>query len=73
MVNVDRRVNFVELGYCFGRCWWNYGYVIEMVKVVMFYLFDIVKVNKVEVCYDLVNIVFGRVMEKVGMVIEGLW
>ena len=72
VVNVDRRVNLAELGYCFGRRWWNHGYATETVKAVMSYLFDIAKVNKVEARHDPANIASGRVMEKAGMVTEGL-
>lgn len=25
VVDVDTRVNLAELGYCFGRRWWNHG------------------------------------------------
>jgi len=44
----------------------------ETVKAVMSYLFDIAKVNKVEARHDPANIASGRVMEKAGMVTEGL-
>ena len=62
VVDVDTRVNLAELGYCFGRRWWNHGYATETVKAVMSYLFDIAKVNKVEARHDPANIASGRVM-----------
>ncbi|MSS45489.1 GNAT family N-acetyltransferase [Cutibacterium sp. WCA-380-WT-3A] len=72
VVNLETEVDLAEVGYCFGSRWWNHGYATETLKAVMAYLFDAADVNKVEARHDPANIASGKVMEKAGMVPEGL-
>ncbi|WCC80860.1 GNAT family protein [Cutibacterium equinum] len=68
----DLRTGLVNVGYAIGRRWWGKGYGTEVLVALMDYLFDVVEVNKVEASHDPANVASGRVMEKAGMVTEGL-
>lgn len=72
VVHWEPQVELAEVGYCFGARWWSHGYATETLKAVMAYLFDVVGVNKVEASHDPANIASGKVMDKAGMVTEGL-
>lgn len=61
-----------ELGYCIGRAWWGQGIMTEAVREVIRYLFREVGMNRIEACHDVNNPASGRVMEKAGMVKEGV-
>ena len=62
-----------DMGYCMGRAWWGKGLMPEALKAVIAYLFDTVGLNRVAACHDVNNPKSGRVMEKAGMKLEGVW
>lgn len=61
-----------ELGYCIGKAWWGKGIMTEAVKEVVRYLFEEVGMNRIEAAHDVHNPASGRVMQKAGMVFEGV-
>lgn len=64
-------VGLAEVGYCYGRPWWGRGYATEALRAVIGELFAI-GYHKVEAVHDPDNVASGRVMDKAGMVREGL-
>lgn len=69
--NIDTTVDAVEVGYCIGKAWWGKGIATEALDAVLDFLFDTVKVKRVQAKFDPENAASGRVMEKCGMVYEG--
>lgn len=72
VVEQDLSVGLVNVGYVVGRRWWGRGYCTEALVAVTGYLFAVAQANKVEASHDPANVASGRVMEKAGMVTEGL-
>lgn len=72
VVEQDLSVGLVNVGYVVGRRWWGRGYCTEALVAVTGYLFAGAQANKVEASHDPANVASGRVMEKAGMVTEGL-
>ena len=72
-VKLNEETGAAEIGYCLGRAWWGLGLMPEALKAVMDYLFDVVGLNRIAACHDANNPKSGRVMEKAGMKLEGIW
>ena len=62
----------VEIGYCYGKKFWNNGYGTEALKGVIKYLFDEVDVDLICADHMSHNPNSGRVMKKAGMTYEGI-
>ena len=71
VVELDERVEKVQIGYCIGQKWWNQGYTSEGFAAIISFLFEEVGVNRIEAMYDLRNPGSGKVMEKCGLQYEG--
>ena len=61
-----------EVGYSFGKAWWHHGYAPEALSALLDFLFEKMKLNRVEAQCDVRNGPSARVMEKSGMRREGL-
>lgn len=61
-----------EIGYCIGKRWWGQGLMPEALRAVSRYLIAEVGMNRVCADHDVNNPNSGRVMEKAGMVKEGV-
>ena len=61
-----------ELGYSFSREYWNHGYATQALSAVIDSLFRSVPVNRLEAQHDVRNPASGRVMQKCGLVQEGV-
>lgn len=72
VVAFDSQVNKAEIGYCIGKNWWGKGIVAEALSAVVDYLFREVGVNRIEARHDVKNPRSGAVMNKCGMVYEGI-
>ena len=72
VVKLDENTDTAEIGYCIGQKWWNRGYTSEALKTVMSFLFDEVKINRLEARHDTNNPNSGAVMKKCGMRLEGI-
>lgn len=62
----------VEVGYSLARWLWNGGYMTEALARVIAYTFEAMDINRIEAQHELDNPASGRVMEKCGMVKEGV-
>jgi ribosomal-protein-alanine N-acetyltransferase len=61
-----------ELGYWIGKPYWGRGYAAESAAEVVRYGFDTLGLNRIYARYMERNPASGRVMEKIGMMREGL-
>ena len=62
----------VEVGYSLARWLWGKGLMTEALRAVIDYTFDAMDINRIEAQHELTNPSSGRVMEKCGMVREGV-
>lgn len=69
-MSVSEKNETCEVGYCFGRAWWNKGYATEALKAVLRFLLEDVGIFLVEAKHRRENPASGRVMEKAGMRLE---
>ena len=67
--NTDARS--AEIGYEFGRQWWRQGFATEALGVLLKYLFNVKRLNRVTGVHDTRNPHSGAVMLKCGMRLEG--
>ena len=71
VVDMDERIGKVHIGYCIGSEWWNKGYTSEAFSAIISFLFDEVKVHRIESQHDPDNLSSGKVMKKCGLKYEG--
>lgn len=71
VVKIDERIDKVTVGYCIGKKWWHKGITSEAFERVIKFLFEEVKVNRIEAYHDPNNENSGKVMEKCGLKYEG--
>ena len=72
VVRMDEAVGSCDLGWCIGKAWWGQGFMPEAGAAVLRFLFEEVKANRVVGVHALDNPKSGRVMQKLGMVREGV-
>lgn len=74
MMGIHRNVrhNRAEIGYWVGKAYWGNGYATEACQRIVRFGFDELDVNRVEASYFVGNEASRRVMEKAGMVFEGI-
>lgn len=73
VVKLREDIAAADMGYCMGRAWWGKEFMPEALRGVMRYLFVEVGLNRIAACHDVNNPKSGRVMEKAGMKLEGIW
>jgi [ribosomal protein S5]-alanine N-acetyltransferase len=61
-----------EVGYVIARPYWRRGLMTEALHAVLAYCFDVLRLNRIEARCDVENAGSWRVMEKVGMKLEGV-
>lgn len=61
-----------EMGYAISRKYWNQGYMSEAVNAIMEFGFREMLLNRIQAKCKVSNIGSARVMEKVGMQLEGI-
>lgn len=71
-VNLNEEVGAVEIGYCIGKGFWGQGIASEALSAIIDYFFEEVQVNRIEARHDSNNPTSGRVMEKCGLIKEGM-
>ena len=69
--SASQMFNTSEVGYAIGRIHWNKGYVSEALEAFIKFLFSL-GIHKVTASYFVDNLASKRVMEKCGMVYEGI-
>lgn len=62
-----------DIGYCISGKWWGQGITTESLQRVIRFLFDEVGFPRIQTLHHLENLASGRVMEKAGMVYEGIF
>ena len=68
----DLANNSAEVGYVLHRAWWRRGIAAEALTKVLEFGFDTLGLRRIEARYMVGNECSRRVMEKVGMVFEGV-
>jgi len=71
VVNIDKELKQMELGYCIAYNEWNKGFVTEAVLAVIKYLFEEINVSSIVAKHDSRNIASGKVMQKCNMIYYG--
>ncbi|MDD5934814.1 MAG: GNAT family N-acetyltransferase [Clostridiales bacterium] len=71
VVEQNEGVGMVNIGYSIGEKWWHQGITSEALHEVMRFFFEVVEVNRVELCHDPNNPHSGGVMRKCGLKYEG--
>ena len=67
VVKLNERDSRAEIGYCYGKNWWEKGYATESLKAVINYLLNEVEIEMIVSEHLISNPASGRVMEKSGM------
>ena len=71
-VGLDEANHSIELGYCMSRTYWGKGIMSEAVAAIIKHLFNTIGFNRVTARHDPNNPASGRVMQKCGMIFEGI-
>lgn len=69
---ITPRFERAELGYWIGKPHWSMGYCTEAGRAVLHYGFETLNLNRIHASHMSRNLASGRVMQKLGMVHEGL-
>ncbi len=69
--SIDEKIEAGEIGYALSKKYWNCGIMTEALIGVLKFLFEEVKLNRIEVRHSTENPASGRVAEKCGMKYEG--
>jgi RimJ/RimL family protein N-acetyltransferase len=69
---IERRFNRAELGYWIGKAYWGQGYCTEAGRAVVAYGFGTLGLNRIHASYLARNPASGRVMQKLGLLQEGV-
>ena len=72
VVNIKEDICSVELGYCIGQKYWGQGITSEAFAALIPFFFEEVQVNRIEARHDINNLKSSRVMEKCGLIKEGV-
>jgi len=70
-LTVNKRFNRAELGYWVGKKYWNNGYCTEASKAIIEFAFINFNYHKIEATHIKRNPASGKVMNKIGMTLEG--
>ena len=71
VIELNEKTEKVHIGYCLGSRWWHCGFTSEAFTAVIAFLFEEVKVNRIETWHDSQNPNSGKVMQKCGLIYEG--
>lgn len=72
LIGISKANQKAEVGYWVGVDFWNAGFCTEAMKAVVSYGFDSLNLNKITSRHMSTNPASGRVMQKAGLVQEGL-
>ena len=72
VVNLNEKLETAEIGYCLSRRYWGQGVMTEALKAVIDYLFSKAGLNRIVARHNVNNPASGRVMQKSGMIFEGV-
>jgi len=71
-LSVNKNHNRGELGYMIAKEHWNHGYCTEAAQAMVQYGFTAIGLNRIQAVHFPRNPASGKVMQKLGMVREGL-
>lgn len=71
-VNIHEADECGEVGYCLGKPWWGKGLMTEALQGVLRFAFDQCGFHRIEAYHSVRNPASGRVMQKAGMIFEGI-
>ncbi|MEM1175852.1 MAG: GNAT family N-acetyltransferase [Pseudomonadota bacterium] len=71
-LSIDRQASRGELGYWIGKPYWHHGFATEAGRAVMAFGFEFLELNRIYARHLARNAPSGRVMEKLGMLKEGV-
>jgi ribosomal-protein-alanine N-acetyltransferase len=71
-LGIEREHSRAELGYWVGVPFWGHGYATEAGREVVTYAFEVLGLNRVYAFHFTRNPASGRVLQKIGMVHEGV-
>ncbi len=71
-INIDEQNEKADISYILNRLYWNRGYMTEALSAVVNYCFMVLKLKRVEAFYCSGNAASGRVMQKCGLMYEGM-
>jgi ribosomal-protein-alanine N-acetyltransferase len=71
-LDLDAAHRRAELGYWIGVPFWNRGYATEAARAIVDFGFDEIELNRIEAQYLTRNPASARVLEKLGMQLEGV-
>jgi len=72
ILSINKTANRCIIGYNFLPSFWNLGYATEITKALVQYAFHILDVERVEALAMLLNTASCRVLEKSGLLKEGI-
>ncbi|WP_429951193.1 GNAT family N-acetyltransferase [Enterococcus sp. AZ101] len=70
-LRVEEQHNIAELGYALNRDYWGKGYMPEAANEILRLGFEELRLMRIFAVHDIDNAKSGRVMEKIGMKVEG--
>lgn len=70
--DINEEIKEATIGYCLGEKWWSQGYMTEALQALIKFFFEERGLKRVECRHSVENPGSGRVMEKSGMLCEGV-
>lgn len=68
---INQEHNKAELGYWVGKPYWGKGYCTEAANAIVQYGFETLGLHRIHAAHFARNLASGRVMQKIGMRLEG--
>ena len=72
IVKINDDIDEIQMGYCIGQKWWHQGYTSEALEAVIRFAFTELGANRVAAIHNVLNPHSGGVMQKCGMLKEGV-
>lgn len=72
IISYNKNANRCVVGYNILPKYWNKGYATEITRAIVKYAFETLKVQRVEALAQEENIASRRVLEKSGLILEGI-
>ncbi len=72
MIHLHKRPHRVEFGYVIARPYWGQGYMTEALSTLVDWSLDQPQIWRASAFCDIDNLASARVMEKAGMIFEGI-
>ncbi|MDR2427115.1 MAG: GNAT family N-acetyltransferase [Endomicrobium sp.] len=70
--DINKRIESLEVGFCLLKKYWKQGIMTEVLKTTNDYMLNIADYNRIEGFCDIENKSSAKVMQKCGMIYEGV-